>query len=181
MRPREDPITSTSGRPEPAYTRRSPMFRRAKSVNPGQWRYRKLRRKLCINLDLCTAFSCPNSQQIGPFCRVLKHGGGVFSAASSTYGHRKAVPTCGHRNGKKQEKRRPRGCLPISGIRPRDPRRSQCRDTLRTARPAMPMALRQRSLSSAIFAVLSSVVMVCLFRLSDPHGGGERGHVCRRN
>ena len=20
-----------------------------------------------------------------------------------------------------------------------------------------------------------------LFRLSDPHGGGERGHVCRRN
>jgi hypothetical protein len=21
----------------------------------------------------------------------------------------------------------------------------------------------------------------CLFRLSDPHGGGERGQVCRRN
>jgi hypothetical protein len=55
------------------------MFRRAKSVNPGQWRYRKLRRKLCINLDLCTAFSCPNSQQIGPFCRVLKHGGAFLA------------------------------------------------------------------------------------------------------
>ena len=57
------------------------MFRRAKSVNPGQWRYRKLRRKLCINLDLCTAFSCPNSQQIGPFCRVPVFASG-FTAST---------------------------------------------------------------------------------------------------